>query len=113
MPAKLTALIAVRDGEGLRMREVRGYTTPTLGLFVHRDSYGDPQGGSYDGDGWTVSHLKSGRLLMGGFDTRARALRFAERVAALADWTLPRSRLGRLRGLRDRLYEVAREVKWE
>lgn len=55
------------------------------GLAVHRITNVD---GTQEKE-WTITHIQSGRRVVGNFRTRADACLAARRMARLADWSQP------------------------
>jgi hypothetical protein len=63
---------------------IKAYRT-VPGLAVHRFTF-------LNGDqakDWTITHIESGRRVVGEFPTRGKAFEAVEKLSHLADWTQP------------------------
>lgn len=69
------------DGETLRADAI---ATNTPGLAVTRAVFREP-GYAY----WNVTHIATGKRIPGFFEISEKAVKFADDLASLGDWTTP------------------------
>ena len=91
----------IQIATGKRQVEIQAYTDPTFpGLAIHRFVGVRSDGTTWTGQGWRVTHMQSGKLVITdqGYDLRRQAVSYARTLCRCLDCTKANPFAGLARG---------------
>ncbi len=97
----------VAYSDGTKTTEVTAWTNGVPGLAVHRSVM--PHGG-ISPYSFRCTHIPSGLTLRSGWDTRAGAMAFMEKVGPLQDWNRPADQIDKSKTIVDAIIAAFRET---